>query len=796
MLKKEWLTQHQIPADQVILLDGAMGTMLQKAGAPMGKVPEALNVTHPELIVQIHKQYLAAGADIIYANTFSANRYKLSHCEFSVDELVQAGIQNAKKACEGTDAAVALDIGPIGELLEPNGTLSFEDAYDIFREMVQAGAQAGADLIVLETMTDLLEMKAAVLACKEHTTLPVFCTMTFEQNGRTFAGVPVESAALTLTGLGVDAIGINCSLGPAEILPLMERMSQCTHLPLIMKANAGLPDLDSNTYHISPKEFAETAAKALAFGTTILGGCCGTDPEYIKALKAALSDAKIGNRNYQPVSAVCSGNQWVPVDGVKIIGERINPTGKKLFKQALIDKNMGYILTQAISQVNAGAHILDVNVGLPEIDEVSMMVETVKQLQGVVDVPLQIDSSDPTVIESALRVYNGKPLVNSVNGEQAVLHKILPIVKKYGAAVVGLTMDDKGIPLTAEERFAIAQRILEIALSYGIPKEDVYIDCLTLTASVQQKEVVETLHAVQMVKEQLGLKTVLGVSNISFGLPNRQLINASFLTLAMAHGLDLPIINPNLKTMTDAIDAFNVLYAKDLGAVQYIAKQAQTGTAVSPVSSPAPSSQMSLEDAVKNGLKDCASDAAKTLLEHTEPMELVQGILIPALDQVGIRFEKGEIFLPQLIQSATAAQAAFEEIRKRLASQKDAKQVSKGKIILATVKGDVHDIGKNIVKVILENYGYEIIDLGKDVPIETVVSETIRTGAKLVGLSALMTTTVVNMEATIQALRSAVDCTIWVGGAVLTPDYAKKIGADYYAKDAKQSVDIAKKVLG
>lgn len=797
MLTKEQLNTHQIPKDQMILLDGAMGTMLQRSGIPLGKVPEALNITHPELVTSIHKSYIEAGADIVYANTFSANRYKLSHCPYSVRELVSAGIQNAKQACEGTHALVALDIGPIGELLEPNGSLSFEDAYSMFQEMVEAGRDAGADLVVLETMTDLLEIKAALLAVKEHSSLPVFCTMTFEENGRTFAGVPVESAALTLTGLGADAIGINCSLGPKEILPLLRQMARFTHLPLIMKANAGLPDLNSQQYNISAQEFAAAAKEAVSLGVSILGGCCGTTPDYIRAVRKAVEGLAPASRDQEPVSALCSGNQAVVVNGVTIIGERINPTGKKLFQQALRDKNMDYILAQGISQVHAGAQILDVNVGLPEIDERAMMTQTVRQLQSVVDVPLQIDSSDPQVIEAALRIYNGKAIVNSVNGEQAVLDRILPIVKKYGAAVVGLTMDESGIPLTAEERFAIAQRILNAALAYGIPKEDVYIDCLTLTVSVQQKEAAETLRAVQMVKEKLGLKTVLGVSNISFGLPDRQLINSSFLTLAMAHGLDLPILNPNLSSMTDAIDAFNVLYNRDSGAVSYLARHGSKpeDKAIKPATT---SPSMSLEEAVKNGLKDRAHQAAKELLEQTEPMEIVNSILIPALDQVGVRFEKGEIFLPQLIQSATAAQAGFEEIRKKLAQQKDAGSASesKGKIVLATVKGDVHDIGKNIVKVILENYGYEIIDLGKDVPIETVVREVNRTGAKLVGLSALMTTTVVNMEATIKALRQGADCTIWVGGAVLTEDYAKKIGADYYAKDAKQSVDIAKKVLG
>ena len=498
-------------------------------------------------------------------------------------------------------------------------------------------------------------------------------------------------------------------------------------------------------------------------------------------------------RKYERKSILCSASKNVVVDGVRVIGERINPTGKKLFKEALRNRNIGYILNQGIEQVKAGAHILDVNVGLPDIDECEMMAEVVKQLQSVVDVPLQLDSNNPKVLEKSLRLYNGKPIVNSVNGEDAVLESILPLVKKYGAAVVGLTLDETGIPETAEGRFSVAQKIVERALSYGIPREDIYIDCLTLTASVQPEGVRETLKAMELVKKNLHVKTVLGVSNISFGLPSRELINVSFLTLAMAHGLDLPILNPNAKAMMNAIDAFNVLYGRDPACAKYIERHA-ADAAAAPAPSPS-KGNTSLRDAVKNGLKEAAGEITRSLLATTDPMEIVNTILIPALDEVGNEFESGKLFLPQLIQSAGAAQAGFEEIRKKLSSQKEA-TVSKGKIIFATVKGDIHDIGKNIVKVILENYGYEIIDLGRDVPPETVVKETIRTGAKLVGLSALMTTTIPSMQETIRQLRAAVPCTIMVGGAVLTEDYAMEIGADFYAKDAKASADIAKKVLG
>lgn len=793
--------------DNIVLLDGGMGTMLQKAGVPMGKVPEELNITHAEAVMDIHRQYIEAGSDIIYANTFSANRYKLNYSSYSVEELVTAGVKNAKAVAEAFDRKVyvALDVGPIGELMEPNGNLKFEDAYEMFKEMMIAGEKAGADLIVIETSTDLLEMKAAVLAAKEHTSLPVCSTMTFEKNGRTFTGVTVEAAALTLTGLGVDALGINCSLGPDDIYPLAKKLVEWTHLPIMIKANAGLPNLNSGGYDISAEQFAAQMEKFMDLGVTVIGGCCGTTPDYIREIKkmadARKANGQLPNRpKCQPKAAVCSSTQVVAIDGVRIIGERINPTGKKLFKEALLNHNIGYILAQGISQVEAGAHILDVNVGLPKIDEKGLMVEVIKELQGVLDVPLQIDSSNPEVIEAGLRIYNGKPIVNSVNGEDAVMDKILPLVKKYGAAVVGLTLDENGIPLTAEERYAVAEKIVRKAESYGIAREDIYIDCLTLTASAQQKEVVETLKAMELVKSRLGVKTVLGVSNISFGLPKREQVNVAFLTLAMAHGLDLPIINPNVSAMTAAIDCFNVLYNHDEGSKAYVDKYSKMVEEEKQASTNVPvkksENTKSLDYAVLNGIREYAKEATLELLKTKDAMEIVNEILIPALDKVGADFESGKLFLPQLIQSATTAQEAFEVIKETMAKA-DGESVSKGKVVIATVKGDIHDIGKNIVKVVMENYGYEIIDLGKDVPVEKVVAEVKRTEAKLVGLSALMTTTVVHMEETIAALRAAgCDCKIMVGGAVLTEDYAKQIGADFYAKDAKQSVDIAKFVLG
>jgi len=766
--------------------------MLQNLGLLSEKVPEAVNLTHPNEIIGIHRAYIQSGADIIYTNTCNVNRYKLSESIFSVEQLIGAGVFNARKAVETENKGtlVALSCGPIGQMLRPNGDLSFENAYDIFREIVISGEKAGSDLVVFETFTDLLEMKAAVLAAKENSALPIFCTMTFEENGRTFAGSTIASAAVTLEALGVTAVGINCSLGPKQILPLAVEMRKWTSLPMIVKANAGLPNLSTNKYDVLPDDFASVTDEYLKIGVNILGGCCGTTPDYIKKMKKELLKGSYVRAIFEEKTVLCSAERTVVVDGVKIIGERINPTGKKLFKEALKNHSIGYILEQALEQTTAGAEILDVNVGLPEIDEVSMMSEIVEAIQGITGVPLQIDSSNPQAIEAALRIYNGKPLVNSVNGEEKVLRTILPIVKKYGAAVIGLTLDENGIPPLAEDRVKIAKKIIETAKEYGIQRSDVIIDCLTLTASVQQKEAYETLKAVKLVKETLHVKTALGVSNISFGLPERELINTAFLTLAMAHGLDLPIINPNVKAMTGAVDAFNVLYHRDIGSVNYIKRHSQTEVdklaTVKTI--------MSLSEAVESGIKQTAYETAKQLLETTPPSEIIDRILIPALDRVGEKFEKGILFLPQLIQSATAAEACFDLIKQKLSKEKG-DTVSKGKIVLATVKGDIHDIGKNIVKVILENYGYEIIDLGKDVPIEKVVAAAVAQNVKLVGLSALMTTTVKNMEETIRALRENIECKIMVGGAVLTPDYAKTIGADFYARDAKAAVDIAKIVF-
>ena len=786
-------TAKPVERSDFIILDGGMGTMLQAAGLPVGQLPELWNITAPEKITAVHRQYTEAGSRILYTNTFGANRHKVKNCGFTPAELIAGGVRAAREAAGDTGAKVALDIGPIGQLLEPLGTLSFEDVYDIYKEMVTAGEAAGADLIVFETMSDLYEAKAAVLATKENTALPVWVTMTFEASGRTFTGTSIPSMALTLTGLGVDALGFNCSLGPKELLPMVKELRQWTDLPLILKPNAGLPDPATGAYTITPEEFARELASAADLGVTIFGGCCGTTPDFIRTLSDALSTRTPSPRPAAHRRGVCSAARSVELSGVRVIGERINPTGKRRFQQALMEGDIDYILSQGIQQQDAGADILDVNVGLPGIDETAMMPRIIKALQAVTDLPLQIDSSDPAVLEAGLRAVNGKAIVNSVNGNREILDAVLPLCKKYGAAVVGLCMDHSGIPQTAEERIAIAERILAAALEHGIAREDVFIDCLTLTVSAQQEQASETLKAVRHVTEVLGLHTVLGVSNISFGLPARENITVSFLIQAMQAGLDLPIVNPNQTAVMDAVTAFRVLSGEDRNSEAYIRRFANTPSA-SKESRPA--EDMTLTAAIGKGLRAETSALTEKALETMTELDVVNTLLIPALDLVGDQYEKQKIFLPQLINAANAACEGFEIIKKRIA-QKGGASVSKGKIILATVFGDIHDIGKNIVRVVLENYGYTVIDLGRDVPAEAIVEAIRQEDAKLVGLSALMTTTVSSMADTIAAIRrSGHDCKIMVGGAVLTPDYAQKIGADFYARDAKQSADIARQVLG
>lgn len=786
--------------DEFILLDGAMGTMLQQSGLKLGAIPEELNFSNPELIEDIHRQYIAAGAQAVYTNTFGANRNKLRHSQYSVEEVIHKAIEIARKACDDSGALVGLDVGSLGRMLRPTGDMPVDEAYDMFKEIMAAGKDA--DFIVIETMTDLLETKTALLAAKECTDLPVICSMSFEQNMRTFTGCTAASMALTLGGMGADVIGMNCSLGPREAMPIVEEILKWTNTPVIVRPNAGLPDPSTNLYDITPDEYADIILEMSKLGVKVFGGCCGTSPEFIKAVGQRIKGRKCVRAKHEIPAAVCSASNVVTVDTVRIIGERINPTGKKLFKEALKRHDLDYIMKQAIEQTSAGAEILDVNVGLPDIDEKEMMLAAVDAIQSVTDAPLQIDTTELDVLEAALRTVSGKAIVNSVNGEDEKLDTVLPLVKKYGAAVVGLTLDKDGIPKSVEKRVEIAKKILNRALEYGIPKQDVYIDCLTLTASAEQEGAMQTLEAMRIVRSELGLKNVLGVSNISFGLPNRELVNSTFLTMAMNSGLDLPILNPNNAAMAGAVSAFRLLSGYDKNGAAFIERYANEKVTVQTVKSADSTATSSVQNgdvdifaAVANGLKaECAAAAQKLLDGGTDPMTLINDMLIPALDQTGEKFEKGKIFLPQLIQSAGAAQAAFDVVKSVIAA-KGGQSESRGRVVLATVKGDVHDIGKNIVKTLLENYGFEVIDLGKDVEYEAVVDAAIKYDVRLVGLSALMTTTLKSMEETIKLLRErGVNCKIVVGGAVLTPEYAKKIGADFYAKDAKETVDVAKQI--
>ena len=789
-----------------VLLDGGMGTQLQTRGLQPGQKPELAALEMPDTLTAIHADYARAGADILLANTFGANAKKFAGCPCTVEQVVSASIACARSAAAETGALVALDIGPLGELLVPAGTLRFEDAYAEFAQVIRAGAAAGADLVFLETMTDLYELKAAILAAKENCALPVFTSMSFESRGRTFTGCTVESYAVTAAGLGADAVGINCSLGPKEILPFAQRLCRSVPagVPVFVKPNAGLPNPDGS-YNLNAAEFAAEMKAYASIGVSMVGGCCGTTPDFIAKLRETFAPLVPADKIPIRRSCLCTPVRFVEVDGITVVGERINPTGKKRLQQALRDGDSAYPCAQAVAQAEAGAQVLDVNAGLPGIDEAATLEQLVKDLQAITDLPLQLDSSNPEALSRALRIYNGKPIVNSVNGEQKTLDTILPLCKKYGAAVVGLALDEHGIPADAEGRFAIAKRIAAAANAAGIPNEDIYIDCLTLTASAQQEGAVQTLEALTRCKKELGVRTVLGVSNISFGLPCRGYLNTTFLTMAMAAGLDLAIMNPNTPEMMAAVRAYRVLTSQDKQSSDYVAAYAdvqiqttqtsKSAATVAEVGAAAPGGD-ALFEAVRRGLKAEARAAADAALTMREPLDVVNTSLIPALDAVGDGFEKGTVFLPQLLQAATAAQAAFESIKAKIAASGQA-QGSKGKIVIATVKGDVHDIGKNIVRVILENYGYDVLDLGRDVAPERVVEAVRQTGAKLVGLSALMTTTVPNMQATIEALHAAgLDCKVMVGGAVLTPDYARNIGADYYCKDAKASADLAKQLLG
>lgn len=796
---------------KLLFFDGAMGTMLQKNGMKSGEIPETLNLSRPELLTKIHSEYLEAGADIITTNTFGANPLKSDEMGASLELVIACAIEIARKACTKYSTPqkprfVAFDMGPTGHLMEPIGDLSFDDCYSQYSKIAKMAEKYGADLIIIETMSDTYEAKAAVLAVKENTNLPVFLTMTFDETGKTLTGADIDVVSAMFEGLHVDCIGINCGLGPDQISRLMERFAELSSIPIMAQPNAGLPKIiDGKTvYDVNPDDFAKDCYKIARLGASVLGGCCGTTPDYIKALVNKCKDCVpvVEEKNHTVVAsyskAVYFGN------GPLIVGERINPTGKKKFQQALRENNIDYILNAAFEQQDAGAHILDVNVGLPEIDECAVMGEAVKALSSALNLPLQIDSSDPETIENTLRHYNGKPMVNSVNGKKEIMESIFPIVQKYGGVLVGLCLDEDGIPPMAEQRFEIAKKIASRAADYGIKPKDLVMDALTLTISAQQKESAETIKALKMIKEKLGIHTCLGVSNISFGLPRRELVNSTFFALAMNNGLDACIINPCNEAMINTYRAFRALACYDENCVEYISRYAGTKAQTTVISASGTSqknddnteAKSKLFDIIVKGLKDNSYNETTEMLKSHDPMDIINNELIPALDYVGKQFEKGIMFLPQLMMSAETVKNSFDSIKSFITAT-GTKQESKGKILIATVKGDIHDIGKNIVKVLLENYGYDVYDMGKDVPPEAIVNALIENDIHLCGLSALMTTTVVSMEDTIKAIRAAgLDTKVFVGGAVLTQEYADMIGADNYSKDALDAVNYANKVFG
>ena len=844
--------------ERYLLLDGAMGTMLQRAGLKAGELPELLCLERPDTITSVHRAYVEAGSEMVTTNTFGANAAKLGGAA-CVEEVFAAAVACARAA---GPRWVAADIGPTGALLRPLGTLAFDDAYGLFAEQARAAEASGADVILIETMADLLEAKAAVLAAKECTRLPIFATMTFGEDGRTFLGTSPEIAAITLAGLGADVVGINCSLGPAEVAPFARRMADISSVPVLVQANAGLPrDEGGRTvYDVAPGPYAEAVSGMLDAGVSAVGGCCGTDPSYIGRLSGLLAGRSPRARSPRPCFAVTSAQRAVVLPqgsrDVACVGERINPTGKPRLKEALRTGDMDYLVGQAIAQAEQGADLLDINLGLPEVDEPALFPRAVEALQGACPLPLMIDSSDPAAVEAGVRAYAGKPIVNSVNAKDESLEAVLPIVRHYGCAVVGLTLDENGIPPTAEGRFACAKKIVRAAERAGIPRDDVAIDCLVMTASTNQEQVVEILRAVSMVKARLGVRCVLGVSNVSFGLPQRPLLNAAFLTAAFAAGLDLPIMNPGAPRYRDALAAWRVLNAQDAGAAAFIERYAtwrdpydapadgqrregaagaagqegaagQAGASALAAAPGRPADEKrgeGLGAPGKGGLAgdgsrcpaddpygvrhlvisgrrgDVAPAVAAALDQAADPLDVMNGLLVPALDEVGERFEAGTFFLPQLMAAAEAARVGFDLVKERLASTRaadgpDAGAVaSKGAVCLATVAGDIHDIGKNIVKMLLENYGYTIYDLGRDVAPEAVLACVREHGVPVVGLSALMTTTVPAMRSTIELLRrEAPGVKVMVGGAVLTEDYAAQIGADAYAKDAAASAKIAER---
>ena len=815
---------------RILLFDGGMGSLLQERGLKPGELPERWNLEKPEVLIQIHREYLDAGADIILANTFGANSLKYGD---ELEAIVSEAVKNAGQAVResGKEAYVALDIGPTGKLLKPLGPLEFEDAVDIFARTVRAGEAAGADLILIETMSDTYELKAAVLAAKENSSLPVMATVTFDAKEKMLTGASPEAAVALLEGLRVDALGLNCGLGPKQMKPIFRRMAAVSSTPLIITPNAGLPRAEGGKtiYDVGPDEFAEDMREIVRAGAWLAGGCCGTTPAHIRALAKVVKNETPAALTEKDITVVSSYTHTVELGREPaVIGERINPTGKKRFKQALREGNIPYILEEGIKQADKGADILDVNVGLPEIDETQMMAGVVTSLQGVLDLPLQIDTTEPAAMEKALRLYNGKAMINSVNGKQESMSTVFPLVQKYGGVVVGLALDEEGIPSTVEGRLKVARKIIDTAAEYGISRKDIVIDALTMTMSTDDCSARVTLETVRRLT-QMGIRTVLGVSNISFGLPARELVNSAFFSAALHAGLSAGIINPASAPMREALDLYRLLGGLDgqcAGFVEKYAswepkesakKKAQPGEASgAPLPGEAEKTAAgkaqekaseaseaegekaleSLRKAIVKGLKAQAAEQTERLLARFSSLELIDSALVPALDEVGRGFESGRLFLPQLLMSADAAKAGFEAIRREL-EKSGSQGEKKGKIVIATVHGDIHDIGKNIVKVLLENYGYEVIDLGKDVPEETVASTVAEQKVRLLGLSALMTTTVGAMERTIKLVKeSAPDCRIMVGGAVLTQEYADRIGADYYAKDAMQSVRFAESVFG
>lgn len=786
---------------EVLYFDGGMGTLLQEKGLKAGELPEVWNIEHMEEVIEIHRQYFEAGSDIVLTNTFGANALKFRDSSYELSDIVTAAVIHVKEAAslgvhDGREVYAALDVGPTGKLLKPMGDLDFEDAVRAFGEVMRCGEEAGADLIHIETMSDTYEMKAAVLAAKEQTNLPVFATMIFDEKGRLLTGGDVRSAVAMLEGLGVDALGINCGLGPEQMLPIFQEIVSHTSVPVIVKPNAGLPKQKDGAvyYDVDPAEFASVMEKIVEGGAAVAGGCCGTTPAHIRKMIETLGRRSVQHVEAEEETVVSSYGQAV-ILGKKplIIGERINPTGKKRLKQALKEHDIDYILKEGITQQEKGAHILDVNVGLPDINESEMMKEVVTELQSVTSLPLQIDTVDAEAMEAAMRIYNGKPMVNSVNGKQESMDAVFPLIKKYGGVAVGLTLDEEGIPSTAEGRIRIAGKIIREAEKYGIKKKDLVIDVLAMTVSSDPEEAKVTLEALKGVRERYGVCTVLGVSNISFGLPSRPVINAHFYTMAMQAGLSAGIVNPSSEEMMRSYYAYCALTDQDPNFEAYIQRFGGTDTAAPKGKK---DSELTLQAAIEKGLKEEAKEAATELLLTLAPLEIIDSHLIPALDAVGKGFEKGTVFLPQLLMSADAAKIAFGVLKEHLAASGGSEK-KKQKVILATVKGDIHDIGKNIVKVLLENYSFDVRDLGKDVDPELIVQTAVDEDIRLVGLSALMTTTVASMEETIQLLRrEKPDCKVMVGGAVLNQEYADMIGADFYGKDAMQSVYYAQNVFG